>query len=147
MLDFFKFYAGVEIGWAIGKKLPGVLKALWKGFCFVFSVVIWASIIEKEPSVLDFHMSAGVTALNILYLILVWGGIIGLIALFVLKRMDYSKAYYILLLLISLAIGAINSMGEGIFPVLVGVFLGYTTFHLPWFIYSLALDVTRKIVK
>lgn len=147
MLDFFKFYAGVEIGWAIGKKLPGALRTLWKGFCFIVSVVIWVAIIEKESSVLDFHISTGITTLNILYLVMVWGGIIGLITLYILKRLDYSKVYYVLLLLASLAIGVLNSMGQGIFPVIVGTFLGYITFHLPWFIYSLVLDVAKKIVK
>lgn len=147
MLDFFKFYATYEVAFAIGKRLPGVVKGIWKGFCFMLSVVIWGALINKESSVMDFHISGGVTALNILYILFVIGGTIGLVVLYVLKKIELSKAYYCLLMVSSLAIGTVNAMGEGVMVMIFGAFLGYAMFHLPWFVYSLAMDVTRKINK
>ena len=153
MFDFLKYYAGYEVGTRIGSKLPGAVKAICKGFALVLSIVIWTSDIFAGSSTFWQDIGAGGKAMLIIYCILVWGSIVGLMVLKVWKNVNtfmnvkVFTIYHWALLVLSIAAGIIAMGTENALSIIFGVVFGFFFTMFPEFIYILADSLISKILK
>ncbi|MGN1164847.1 MAG: hypothetical protein ACI4S2_00280 [Lachnospiraceae bacterium] len=158
MFDFLKFYLGYEVGFKIGKKLPGALRAICKGFALLISIALWASSFDGGVP-FDRTLGIGIRVLTIIYCIIVWGCIVGIEVLKVLdvrgiyklpdmlRKMNLIRIYYWVILVLSLIVEVLN-MGEiSALGIVLGILYGYFLVHFPMFILTLADSVVGKAIK
>ena len=145
MFDLLKTYFCYEAGYAIGKRLPGAARAIGKGFGLIVSCAVWAGIVDG--GLYPYSMGMGIRILTILYGIFVWGGIIGLITLKVMKGKNLFTIYHWVLLGFSLLMGVLAMDEKTIGYVLIGLFLGFFYKQFPEFIYMIADAVVQKILQ
>lgn len=145
MFDFLKFYFCYEAGYAVGKKLPGVIRAMGKGFALICSFVLWVSIFDGSI-IFSFSQNMWIRVTAILYCILVWGGIAGLMVLKVTKGTNLFKIYHWVLLALSLLVGVLAMEETSVGYILLGMLYGFFFIQCPEFIYKLVDAVINKIL-
>ena len=145
MFDLLKTYLCYEVGFAVGKRLPGAVRAIGKGFALLLSCIIWVSIAGGD--VFTFSLGMGIRMLAILYCIFVWGGMIGLIVLKVKKDRDWFKIYHWILLGFSLLMGVLAMEEKSFGYILLGLIVGFFLKQFPEFIYILVDAAVKKFLQ
>ena len=146
MLDFFKFYLGCEVGFWLGKKLPGMVRGFLKGVLLILSTVFWFTA-SGNNGIFEWYAGAGIKVLNILYCMIVWIGIACVIVAKIHLKKDMSQLYYWVVFALSILVGIVNVGGESFGYRLLGVLFGYFLVHFPVFVNALVGSVVDKIRK